>query len=66
MSGLTDRQKVLDWIASTGETDQDLIDEVINACREDRDTRKYYVERYHQAVIDGGVGNNVLENSIKG
>lgn len=50
--GKTDRQKVLDWLASIGETDQACIDEVLEQCKTDPDARKYYVMRSEE-VFNG-------------
>lgn len=42
---MTDRERVLKWLAHIGETDQAVIDEVINQCRTDKEARAYYVGR---------------------
>lgn len=41
----TDRQKVLDWLARIGETDEACINEVLEQCKTDPDARRYYVMR---------------------
>ena len=45
MKTLTDRDKVLAWLNHINETDQAIIDEVIEACRTDPEARAYYVGR---------------------
>lgn len=49
-SEMTERQKVLAWLASIGETDQACIDEVIDQCKNDPEARAYYVFRYNEVI----------------
>ena len=46
----SDRQKVLDWLASIGETDQACINEVLEQCKTDTEARKYFVMRSGEAA----------------
>ena len=41
---------VLAWLESIGETDQAIIDEVLQRCKEDADALAYFVWRGRQAV----------------
>ena len=41
----TDKQRVLDWLASIGETDQDVITETMGRCRVDKMVRGYFLSR---------------------
>lgn len=47
----TDRVKVLAWLASIGEKNQQCIDEVIEQCRIDSEARAYYVSRHDEDVL---------------
>jgi hypothetical protein len=46
---MTDRAKVLAWLKRIGETDQAVIDEVIEACKTDPSARAYYLMRSKEA-----------------
>lgn len=41
----SNKQLVLDWLASIGETDEELIADTIARCREDKAVRAYFVGR---------------------
>jgi 2-hydroxy-3-keto-5-methylthiopentenyl-1-phosphate phosphatase len=45
---LSDKQKVLSWLARIGERDQRCIDEVMKQCEIDKSAREYYVSRYEE------------------
>lgn len=51
MPAMTDRAKVLAWLAHIGETDQRCIDEVMAQCKADTEARAYYVSRYNEDVM---------------
>lgn len=48
---MTNREKVYAWLNHINETDQTIIDEVIDHCRADAGARTYYVRRYDEDVI---------------
>ena len=39
------RERILDWLATIGETDQQTISEVIELCRADGVRREYFLRR---------------------
>jgi len=39
----TDRKKISDWLDRIGESDEQIRDEVMDACTADLEARKYYV-----------------------
>ena len=47
-TGLSDREKVLEWLKRIGETDTSCINEVIEQCSKSSDAMKYYVGRYNE------------------
>jgi len=48
---LTDRQKVMAWLASIKEDGQRCIDEVIEDCKVNPEARAYYVSRHDEDVL---------------
>jgi hypothetical protein len=38
-------RKIINWLASIGETEQEMIDETIDRCKADPDTLSYFVQR---------------------
>lgn len=40
-----DRAKVTDWLSRIGETNPQIIKEVLDACAKDDDCRRYFVKR---------------------
>lgn len=55
----TDRAKVLAWLAHINETDQRCIAEVMEACTNDPEARKYYLMKYEQDVLE----QHLIENA---
>lgn len=47
-TGLSDREKVLEWLRRIGETDPDCIAEVIEQCSSSKEARDYYLSRYEE------------------
>lgn len=43
---LSDREKILSWLSSIGETDPVCIEEVLKQCATDIEARRYFVWRY--------------------
>lgn len=41
----SDRAKILHWLESMGETDQCIIDDIINRCKGDPETLRYFLQR---------------------
>lgn len=54
----SDRQKVLEWLASIGETDPVIIAEVIESCSNDIESRRYFVGR-HQKIVKNDNPQNI-------
>jgi hypothetical protein len=48
---MTDREKVLAWLAHINETCQQVIDEFIRQCRSDLEARAYFVNRHDEDVL---------------
>ncbi len=42
---LSTYQKIINWLASIGETEQETIDETIDRCKADPDTLSYFLQR---------------------
>lgn len=59
---MTDREKVLAWLAYIKETDQRCIDEVIEICKADPEARAYYVSRHDEDVMGAPV-LHLVENA---
>ena len=59
---MTDRRRVLAWLAHIKEDDQRVIDEVIEQCRNDSDARAYYVNRHNEDVMGAPV-LHLVENA---
>jgi hypothetical protein len=38
-------QKIINWLASIGEDDQSIIDEIINRCKTEPETLSYFLQR---------------------
>lgn len=49
---MTDRQKVMAWLAHIQETGQSCINEVIEHCKTNQEARKYFVSRYDEDVLN--------------
>lgn len=47
---VTDHQRILDWLALIGETDQETIAEMLDMCRNDPETLRYFLRRADEAV----------------
>jgi hypothetical protein len=47
-----DRQKILAWLYSIGETDQALIDDVLQYCTDNPEALAYYLERSKSVIED--------------
>lgn len=48
---LTDREKVLAWLAYIKEDDQRCIGEVIETCKADPEARAYFVSRHDEDIL---------------
>lgn len=46
------KQRILLWLASIKEIDQSIIQDVLNRCRTDQETRTYFIQRAEH--IDNG------------
>ncbi|WP_432741734.1 hypothetical protein ABXJ76_15560 [Methylobacter sp. G7] len=42
---LSTYQKIINWLASIGEDDQEMIDEIIDRCKADPETLSYFLQR---------------------
>lgn len=42
---LSTYQKIINWLASIDETDQEIIEETIQSCKSDADTLSYFLQR---------------------
>lgn len=49
---MTDREKVMAFLAHIGETDQIIIDDVIYHCKNDPEARKYFVSRHDEDILN--------------
>ncbi|WP_442497659.1 hypothetical protein [Methylobacter sp. sgz302048] len=45
ISELQEEQKILDWLASIGETDPEIIEDTLNRCRADSEALEYFLRR---------------------
>lgn len=50
----TDRQDVINWLALSGETDQEIIDDVLSRCESDPEARAYFLMRVNEALKPRG------------
>ena len=59
---MTDREKVLAWLAHIKETDQVIIDDVIHHCKTDPEARAYFIRRHNEDVLGAPV-LHLVENA---
>jgi hypothetical protein len=45
LTELSSYQKIINWLASIGEDDPEIIDETIQSCKTDPDTLSYFLQR---------------------
>lgn len=48
-----DEKKVLSWLSYIGETDQEIIEDTLRRCREDRETMEYFLNRAEEITRTG-------------
>jgi hypothetical protein len=56
---MTDRERVLEWLKFIGETDPDVIGEVLETCRNDKEARKFFVMQSEEIPKPDSFGDRV-------